>query len=106
VNADELGKLIEARATIPRTTFVEALAASGSPDFSAERYFGEAMVADASELAPVIDEILDANPGQVAAFRGGKEGLLGFFVGQVMKQTAGKADPKAVNDLLREKLKA
>jgi aspartyl-tRNA(Asn)/glutamyl-tRNA(Gln) amidotransferase subunit B len=106
VNADELAKLIEARATIPRATFVEALAASASPDFSAERYVGEAMVADASELAPVIDEILAANPGQVEAFRGGKEGLFGFFMGQVMKQTDGKADPKAVNELLREKLKA
>jgi Asp-tRNA(Asn)/Glu-tRNA(Gln) amidotransferase B subunit len=106
VNADELAKLIEARARIPRAAFVEALAASGLPDFSAERYLGEAVVADASELAPVIDEILEANPGQVAAFRGGKEGLLGFFVGQVMKQTEGKADPKAVNELLREKLRA
>jgi aspartyl-tRNA(Asn)/glutamyl-tRNA(Gln) amidotransferase subunit B len=64
------------------------------------------MVADESRLAPVIEEILAANPGQVEAFRGGKEGLLGFFVGQVMKQTEGKADPKAVNELLREKLKA
>jgi aspartyl-tRNA(Asn)/glutamyl-tRNA(Gln) amidotransferase subunit B len=106
VNADELGKLIEARSTIPRAAFVEALAASGARDFAAERYLGEAVVADASELAPVIEEILAANPGQVEAFRGGKEGLLGFFVGQVMKQTEGKADPKAVNDLLREKLKA
>jgi aspartyl-tRNA(Asn)/glutamyl-tRNA(Gln) amidotransferase subunit B len=106
VNADELAKLIDARATITRAAFSEALAASASPDFSAERYLGEAMVADASELAPVIDGILAANPGQVEAFRGGKEGLLGFFVGQVMKQTEGKADPKAVNELLREKLKA
>ena len=39
-------------------------------------------------------------------YRGGKEGLLGFFVGQVMKETQGKADPKVVNDLLREKLRA
>jgi aspartyl-tRNA(Asn)/glutamyl-tRNA(Gln) amidotransferase subunit B len=50
--------------------------------------------------------VLESNPGQVAAYRGGKEGLLGFFVGQVMKETQGKADPKVVNDLLREKLRA
>jgi aspartyl-tRNA(Asn)/glutamyl-tRNA(Gln) amidotransferase subunit B len=106
VNADELAKLIDARATITRAAFVEALAASGSADFTAERYLGEAMVADASELAPVIDDILAANPGQVEAFRGGKEGLFGYFMGQVMKQTKGKADPQAVNELLREKLKA
>jgi aspartyl-tRNA(Asn)/glutamyl-tRNA(Gln) amidotransferase subunit B len=106
VNADELAKLIEARARIPRAAFVEALAASGSRDFSAERYLGEAMVSDASELAPVVDGILAANPGQVEAFRGGKQGVLGFLVGQVMKETEGKADPRAVNELLREKLKA
>jgi Asp-tRNA(Asn)/Glu-tRNA(Gln) amidotransferase B subunit len=40
----------------------------------------------------------------VEAYRGGKEGLLGFFVGQVMKETHGKADPRVVNDLLRQKL--
>ncbi len=44
--------------------------------------------------------------GQVESYRGGKEGLLGFFVGQVMRETQGKADPKVVNQLLREKLSA
>jgi Asp-tRNA(Asn)/Glu-tRNA(Gln) amidotransferase B subunit len=42
----------------------------------------------------------------VAAYRAGKEGLLGFFVGQVMKETEGKADPRVVNERVREKLKA
>jgi aspartyl-tRNA(Asn)/glutamyl-tRNA(Gln) amidotransferase subunit B len=106
VDGEELGRLIEARDRIPRATFVEALAASGGEGFSAERYLAEALVADTSELEPVIDEILAANPGQVESYRSGKEGLLGYFVGQVMKQTEGKADPKAVNELLREKLKA
>ena len=46
--------------------------------------------------------ILAANPGQVEAYRGGKEGLLGFFVGQVMKETGGKANTRAVSELLRE----
>jgi glutaminyl-tRNA synthetase len=58
------------------------------------------------ELDPVIDRILNENEQQVAAYRGGKEGLLGFFVGQVMKETGGKANPKVVNDRLREKLSA
>jgi aspartyl-tRNA(Asn)/glutamyl-tRNA(Gln) amidotransferase subunit B len=106
VDGEELGRLIEARERIPRAAFVEALAASGEEGFSAERYLAEALVADTSELEPVIDEILAANPGQVESYRSGKEGLLGYFVGQVMKQTEGKADPKAVNELLREKLKA
>ena len=48
--------------------------------------------------------VLADNPGQVAAYKGGKEGLLGFFVGQVLKETQGKADPKVVNELLRAKL--
>ena len=106
VNGDELGKLVEARETIPRQTFLAALAASGDPDFAAERYLGETTVSDASSLDPVIDGVLSANPGQVAAYRGGKEGLLGFFVGQVMKETQGKADPRVVNERLREKLSA
>ncbi|MBW8742675.1 MAG: hypothetical protein JF623_08625 [Acidobacteria bacterium] len=59
-----------------------------------------------SELAPLVEKILAANPSQVASYRGGKEGLLGFFVGQVMRETQGKADPKLVNELIREKLSA
>ena len=46
------------------------------------------------------------NPKQVEAYRGGKDGLLGFFVGQVMKETGGKANPQVVNERLREKLNA
>ena len=52
----------------------------------------------------MIDAIIAANPGQVAAFRGGKEGLLGFFVGQVMKETGGTANPRVVSELVRAKL--
>jgi len=52
----------------------------------------------------VIEAVLAANPDQVATYRGGKQGVLGFLVGQVMKETQGKADAKVVNALLREKL--
>jgi aspartyl-tRNA(Asn)/glutamyl-tRNA(Gln) amidotransferase subunit B len=104
VDGDELGKLIHARERIPRQAFLDAVAASGDADFAAERYLAETVVADASALDPVIDAILAANPGQVEAYRGGKEGLLGFFVGQVMKETQGKADARVVNERLREKL--
>jgi aspartyl-tRNA(Asn)/glutamyl-tRNA(Gln) amidotransferase subunit B len=104
VNGTELGKVIAARATIPREAFMRALAESGDPEFRSETYLGETLVGERSELEPLVDRILTANPGQVAAYRGGKEGLLGFFVGQVMKETEGKADPKMVNELLREKL--
>jgi aspartyl-tRNA(Asn)/glutamyl-tRNA(Gln) amidotransferase subunit B len=63
-------------------------------------------VSDTAELEPLVEAVLAANPGQVEQYRGGKEGLLGFFVGQVMKETGGKANPKVVNDRLREKLSA
>jgi len=106
VNGDELAKVIERRAEIPRSAFADALAASGSPDFSAELFLTEAAIADVSELDPVIERILSENESQAEAYRGGKEGLLGFFVGQVMKETGGKANPKVVSDRLREKLSA
>jgi aspartyl-tRNA(Asn)/glutamyl-tRNA(Gln) amidotransferase subunit B len=106
VDGNELGKLVEARERIPRKAFLEAVAASGDPGFAADRYLEETAVTDASALDPVIDAILAANPGQVEAYRGGKEGLLGFFVGQVMKETQGKADARVVNERLREKLSA
>jgi aspartyl-tRNA(Asn)/glutamyl-tRNA(Gln) amidotransferase subunit B len=106
VDGGELAKLIEARAQLPRPVFAEAIARSGDPGFNAAPYLEEVAVSDEGELAPLVEKILDANPGQVAAYKGGKEGLLGFFVGQVMKETQGKADPRAVNELVREKLNA
>jgi aspartyl-tRNA(Asn)/glutamyl-tRNA(Gln) amidotransferase subunit B len=106
VDPRELAKLVEGRDTIPRGAFAEAIAASGDPGFSADKYLAEAAVTDVSELDPVIDRILAENEAQVAAYRGGKEGLLGFFVGAVMRETEGKANPKIVNERLREKLSA
>jgi len=106
VNAEELAKLIEARDRIPRQAFTEALAASGDAGFSAESYLGDGQITDTSELESLVDKVLAENPQQVEDYRGGKEGLLGFFVGQVMKETEGRANPKLVNELLRAKLKA
>jgi aspartyl-tRNA(Asn)/glutamyl-tRNA(Gln) amidotransferase subunit B len=106
VDAAELAKLIEARDRIPRQALTEALAASGDAGFAAERYLGDGQITDTSELETLIDQVLAANPEQVESYRAGKEGLLGFFVGQVMKQTEGRANPKLVNELLREKLEA
>jgi glutaminyl-tRNA synthetase len=106
VPAPELAKLVEARDRIPRTAFDEAISKLGDPGFAADPYLAQEAVSDADELGPVVDRILAENPGQVAAYRSGKEGLLGFFVGQVMKETQGKANPRVVNDLVREKLGA
>ena len=104
VDPGELGKLIRARTKIPRSVFDEALAATGEPSFSAERYLGEAAISSSAELEPVVDRVLAANESQVLAFRAGKEGLLGFFVGQVMRETSGKANARIVSELVRRKL--
>jgi aspartyl-tRNA(Asn)/glutamyl-tRNA(Gln) amidotransferase subunit B len=67
---------------------------------------GLRQITDSGAIAGLIDEIIGANPQQVADYRGGKDKLLAFFVGQVMKASKGKANPDQVNALLREKLKA
>lgn len=66
---------------------------------------GLVQVSDTGEIDRVIDEVIATNPKQLEQYRGGKEGLFGFFVGQVMKASKGKANPKVVNERLREKLK-
>lgn len=60
---------------------------------------------NANNIAPIIDEVLARYPDKVAEFRSGKKGLMGLFVGEVMKLSKGKADPKLTNQLLAEKLK-
>ena len=67
---------------------------------------GLKQITDTAAIEPIIDEIIAANPGQVEQFRAGKEKLMGFFVGQVMQATQGKASPGEVNRLLQAKLKA
>jgi len=61
-------------------------------------------ITDESALAKVVDEVLQNNPNEVEAYKGGKEKLFGFFVGQVMKATEGKANPQLVNDILKRHL--
>ena len=104
VDPGQLARLVEARERIPRAAFTEAIAKAGEPGFSAEPYLAQETVSDAGSLEPVVDAILAANPAQVEQFRSGKEGLLGFFVGQVMKETKGQADPRMVSELVRAKL--
>ncbi|MFA7534916.1 MAG: Asp-tRNA(Asn)/Glu-tRNA(Gln) amidotransferase subunit GatB [Desulfuromonadales bacterium] len=65
---------------------------------------GLKQVTDTGAIEAIIDEILAANPGQVEEYRGGKEKVFGFFVGQAMKVSKGKANPAAVNELLKKKL--
>lgn len=65
---------------------------------------GLKQVTDTGAIEAIIDEILAANPDKVAEYKGGKEKLFGFFVGQTMKASQGSASPQAVNDLLKAKL--
>ena len=67
---------------------------------------GLVQVSDTGEIDALVDEVIAANPDQVASYRSGKEALLGFFVGQVIKASKGKANPKIVNERLRAKLSA
>ncbi|MDT8307540.1 MAG: Asp-tRNA(Asn)/Glu-tRNA(Gln) amidotransferase subunit GatB, partial [Anaerolineae bacterium] len=66
---------------------------------------GLAQISDTAALDAAIVAVLDAHPGEVAAYLEGKESLLGWFVGQVMRTTGGKANPQMVNQMLRERLR-
>ena len=65
---------------------------------------GLKQVTDSSEIESLVDKILEDNPNQLSQFRSGKEKLFGFFVGQVMKASGGKANPSQVNEILKSKL--
>ena len=65
---------------------------------------GLSQISDTGAIKEIVQKIIDANPSQVEAYRGGKDKLFGFFVGQVMKETKGRANPQAVNEILKELL--
>jgi len=78
---------------------------TGKPAATIVEEQGLVQVSDTGEIDALIDTVIAANGDQVAAYRSGKETLIGFFVGQVIKASRGKANPKIVNERLREKLK-
>ena len=65
---------------------------------------GLKQISDTGAIEAMVDEVLAANPGQVADYRGGKDKLMSFFVGQVMRASKGKANPAELNSLLKKKL--
>lgn len=65
---------------------------------------GLSQISDTGAIKEIAQKIIDANPSQVEAYRGGKDKLFGFFVGQVMKETKGRANPQSVNQILKELL--
>jgi aspartyl-tRNA(Asn)/glutamyl-tRNA(Gln) amidotransferase subunit B len=90
---------------IAKDILPELLSQGGSAKELIERK-GLVQISDSGELEKIIDAILVANPKELAQYRSGKTKLLGFFVGQVMKQTGGRADPKLTNQLVVQKLSA
>jgi aspartyl-tRNA(Asn)/glutamyl-tRNA(Gln) amidotransferase subunit B len=89
---------------IGKEIFVELYESTASPRQIVEEK-GLVQISDEGALAATVDGVIERFPREAADFRGGKEKLLGFFVGQVMKETKGKANPKLLNELLLKRLK-
>jgi glutaminyl-tRNA synthetase len=86
-----------------KEVFAEMVRNGGDPrTIIADR--GLAQVSDEDAIAAIVDEVLTANPDKVNQYRAGKTGLLGFFIGQVMKSSAGKANPQVIQQLLSARL--
>ncbi|HKW86920.1 MAG TPA: Asp-tRNA(Asn)/Glu-tRNA(Gln) amidotransferase subunit GatB [Nitrospiraceae bacterium] len=88
---------------VAREIFPELYASGKEPEQIVQEK-GLTQVSDEGALEKIIEEVIAKNPAQVAQCRGGKEQVLGFFVGQVMKASGGKANPQKVNELLKRKL--
>jgi aspartyl-tRNA(Asn)/glutamyl-tRNA(Gln) amidotransferase subunit B len=109
VSAAQLGELLDLISAgiisgkIAKDVFAEMVASGEHAADIVERK-GLRQVSNSGAIETAIDEVLAANQDKVTEFRSGKDKLFGFFVGQVMKATAGKANPSLVNELLRQKL--
>ena len=90
---------------IAKSVFEEMVKSGENPTKIVEAK-GLIQISDPAVISPIIDEIIEKNPDNVAKFKAGNTKLLGFFVGQVLKGTGGKANPKVVNQLVTEKLKS
>jgi len=110
VNAERLGGLIKNIADqtisgkIAKVVFEKLWSSDATADHIIEKE-GLKQISDSGALEKIIDQLMLDNEDQVAQFRSGKTKVLGFFVGSIMKQTQGKANPQQVNQLLQEKLK-
>lgn len=111
ISAIQLANLIQRIADntisgkIAKTIFEALWNKEGEVDAIIEKQ-GLKQVSDTGAIETLIDKIIAANPQQLADYRGGKEKLFGFFVGQAMKESGGKINPQVLNELLKEKLSA
>ncbi|PSN11943.1 Asp-tRNA(Asn)/Glu-tRNA(Gln) amidotransferase GatCAB subunit B, partial [filamentous cyanobacterium CCP5] len=102
----EMVQLIEAGTIsnkIAKDLLPELLTKGGSPKAMVEAE-GLSQISDPAKIEAMIDEVLAAHPDELEAYRNGKKKLQGFFVGQIMKRTGGRVDPKLTNQLLGKKL--
>ena len=110
LSADDLAGLLNkiADQTISGKIAKEVFESMWRGDGSAEEIIekkGLVQITDDNEIENIVNQVMEKNPSQVKEYLGGKDQLLGYFVGQVMKETKGKANPKKVNDILKKKLK-
>jgi aspartyl-tRNA(Asn)/glutamyl-tRNA(Gln) amidotransferase subunit B len=109
ISADHLGQLIALIATgkingkLAKDIFPKMAAANEAPEVIMQRE-GLESISDEGALGKIIDEVIAANPKQVEQYKGGKQQVIGFLVGQVMKASRGQADPAVVNRMFKEKL--
>jgi len=109
VSANQLGDLIsriesqEISGKIAKTVFDEMFSSGKNPSEIIQEK-GLVQISDTGAIEAAIDKVIAANPKQVADYKAGKDKLLGFFVGQVMKETKGQANPGIVNELVKKKL--
>lgn len=109
VSAENLGALVElvSSGVINGKTAKDVFAIMADTGDNPEKIVEEKglkQVTDTGAIEKIVDELLESAADNVAAYRGGKVGLFGWFVGQVLKQTQGKANPAVVNKILKEKL--
>ena len=111
VSPENLGRLLQLieegviSGKIAKTVFDEMALRGHAPDRIVKER-GLVQVSDASQIETAVDKVMAANADEVQAYRSGKTKLLGFFVGQVMRETKGKANPQVVNEVLKSKLGA
>ncbi|GJL84617.1 MAG: aspartyl/glutamyl-tRNA(Asn/Gln) amidotransferase subunit B [Micavibrio sp.] len=109
IKAEQLGGLIDLIADntisgkIAKDVFAE-MYKTGNDAAAIVEEKGLKQVTDTGAIEAIVDEVISENPDNVEAYKGGKDKLFGFFVGQVMKKSQGKANPAAVNELLKKKL--
>ncbi|MFH1014434.1 MAG: Asp-tRNA(Asn)/Glu-tRNA(Gln) amidotransferase subunit GatB [Nitrospirota bacterium] len=90
--------------TMAKTTILDEVFKSGKMPEVIVKEKGLIQISDSSEIEKAVDEVISKNPKEVERFKAGDEKLLGFFVGQIMKLTKGKANPQIVNEMLKKKL--